>query len=671
MTTSTKLDNVLRKLDNVKQNGSYYMACCPAHDDKNPSLKVSINKNGWVDLKCFAQCTEDQILGALGIEKRDLAPDDKPKAKAKTRARIVASYDYTDEDGALLYQAVRYEPKEFRQRRPDGKGKWIYSLGDVRRVLYRLPELLAADPERVVFLVEGEKDADNLRALGLVATCNAMGAGKWEDTYTDTLAGRRVVLLPDNDEPGRKHRDKVTAALAGRVAELRVVDLPNLPDKGDVSDWLAAGGTVDSLRAIVAATGPYTQPQGTVSPEPAATEDDDEQSKSERLLEALIDLGHSIRLNVLEDDIEMDGVRMDDIMLAGINLALGDQKFSRPDIADGIAVLAGRNRYHPVKEYLNSLTWDGQPHVEKMLAHFNGEGESLTYANGETHPLYRLLIYRWLLGCVAKAIDGDNATAFRHQNPMLVLIGPQGIGKSSWVRWLASGIGYNFYREGTLNPHSVDDLRTMTTRWVWEVSELGGSMRRADRDSLKAFITTQEITYRKPYGKFVITKPALCSLVGTLNDDAFLDDPTGHRRFLPAMITSIDHGYSQIDVNQVWAQIVHKYRAGESPELTPVERQALAKTHEQHEIENPLDTYVQMYFDIDPGNDEWRMHTAAIIDRLRAFDVSLPNDLRVAGRVVSEILAAHGLESKTMKISGANGKGWVGIKPNPKPTPTR
>lgn len=669
MTTSNKLDNVLRKLDDVKQNGSYYMACCPAHDDKNPSLKVSINKNGWVDLKCFAGCTEGQILGALGIEKRDLAPEDKPTPKRKAARRIVASYDYTDEDGALLFQAVRYEPKDFRQRRPNGKGGWIYSLDDTRRVLYRLPELLAADPSRVVFLVEGEKDADALRGLGLVATCNPMGAGKWDDAYNQTLAGRRVVILPDNDEPGRRHRDKVAAALAGIVAELRVVDLPNLPEKGDVSDWISAGGTVAALRAIVDATGPYTPSTANVEPEPA--DEDDEDTKSGRLLEALIGMGHEIKLNTLEDNIEINGARMDDVTLAGINLALGDKKFSRPDIADGIAVLAGRNRYHPVKDYLNSLTWDGAPHVEKMLSHFTGSGEEITYLNGDTQPLYRLLIFRWLLGCVAKALDGDNATAFRHQNPMLVLIGPQGIGKSSWVRWLASGIGYDFYREGSLNPHSIDDQRTMTTRWLWEVSELGGSMRRSDRDSLKAFITTQEITYRKPYGKFAITKPALCSLVGTLNDDAFLDDPTGHRRFLPAVITGIDHRYSQIDVNQVWAQLVTRYQAGESPELTPAERQALAKTHEQHEIENPLDTYVQMYFDIDPGNDDRRMHTAAIIDRLRAFDVSLPNDLRVAGRVVSEILTAHGLESKTMKIDGSNGKGWIGIAPNHKPKPTR
>ena len=237
------LDNVLAKLDNVQQHGSYHMACCPAHDDNNPSLKISVNRKGWVDFKCFAGCTQAQILTALNMENRDLVPEDRRNgAGPKTDRRIVTTYDYLDEQSALLFQAVRFDPKEFRQRRPDGRGGWIFDLKGVRRILYRLPELLAADPALPVFLVEGEKDVDNLRAVGLVATCNPMGASKWNNEYTKALSGRRVVLLPDNDEPGRKHRDLVTGKLAGHVAELKIVDLPDLPDHGDVSDWLAAGG---------------------------------------------------------------------------------------------------------------------------------------------------------------------------------------------------------------------------------------------------------------------------------------------------------------------------------------------------------------------------------------------------------------------------------------------
>lgn len=252
---NTKLDNVLSKLENVQQHGDYYTACCPAHDDHRASLKVSVKRNGWIDPHCFAGCTENQVLAALNMENRDLAPDGQRNgAGPKPERRIVATYEYVDEQGALLFQAVRFDPKEFRQRRPDGRGGWIYDIKGVRRILYRLPELLTADPAFPVFLVEGEKDVDNLRAVGLVATCNPMGAGKWNNDYTKALSGRRVVLLPDNDEPGRKHRDLVAGKLAGIVYELKIVDLPNLPEHGDVSDWLAAGGTAEALLSIVDAT---------------------------------------------------------------------------------------------------------------------------------------------------------------------------------------------------------------------------------------------------------------------------------------------------------------------------------------------------------------------------------------------------------------------------------
>lgn len=153
--------------------------------------------------------------------------------------RIAATYDYTDEQGKLLFQLVRFEPKEFRQRQPDGKGGWVWNLQGVYRVLYRLPQLLAASPERTVFLVEGEKDVHSLEALGLLATTNPMGAGKWEPVYSEWLSGRRVVILPDNDEAGEHHAGLVARALIGVAAAVFVVRLPGLPAKGDVSDWLA------------------------------------------------------------------------------------------------------------------------------------------------------------------------------------------------------------------------------------------------------------------------------------------------------------------------------------------------------------------------------------------------------------------------------------------------
>jgi 5S rRNA maturation endonuclease (ribonuclease M5) len=170
--------------------------------------------------------------------------------------QIVATYDYHDEAGELLYQVVRLSPKEFRQRRPDPDrpAQWIWKLGDVRRVLYRLDRVLEADPALTVYVVEGEKDVEALEALGLVATCNPQGAGKWSkvaDCAGTALKGRRVVVIADADESGRRHAADVEARLRGVAASVRVIE----PPRGkDAADWIKAGGTVEEIKATAAST---------------------------------------------------------------------------------------------------------------------------------------------------------------------------------------------------------------------------------------------------------------------------------------------------------------------------------------------------------------------------------------------------------------------------------
>ena len=167
-----------------------------------------------------------------------------------------AVYDYRDDKGELLFQVVRLRGKKFRQRRPDGNGRWIWKLEGVRRVLYRLPDLLNSD-HAPVHIVEGEKDADNLASLGLTATTNPNGAGKWRDEYSEFLRGRDVVILPDNDNPGLKHAEQVARSLTGIATSVKVVRLPDLPEKGDVSDWFMAGHTKDELKQLAESTAKY------------------------------------------------------------------------------------------------------------------------------------------------------------------------------------------------------------------------------------------------------------------------------------------------------------------------------------------------------------------------------------------------------------------------------
>lgn len=179
-------------------------------------------------------------------------PSYEPHVKAAKASdaplKLVKTYDYTSEDGELLFQVLRYEPKTFRQRRPDQAGGWINSVKDIELVLYRLPEIKAS--KGPVYVVEGEKDADALAALGLTATSNAGGAGKWRTHYNAALEGRDVVILPDNDDAGRSHAQYVANSVRGTAASVRIIELPGLPEKGDVADWIARGGTADALHEL-------------------------------------------------------------------------------------------------------------------------------------------------------------------------------------------------------------------------------------------------------------------------------------------------------------------------------------------------------------------------------------------------------------------------------------
>jgi putative DNA primase/helicase len=180
--------------------------------------------------------------------------------------RLVKAYPYENERGELLFEAVRFEPKDFRARRRGPAGDWIWDLKGVARVLYRLPELIAAVRDgHTVCICEGEKDADNICArLGYAATTCPGGAGKWDNLYNESLRGADVVLLPDNDDAGRRHTEKIAAALQGIAARVRVLDLTLIwaecPQKGDISDWLSAGGTAEKFKGLIDAAPDWTPP---------------------------------------------------------------------------------------------------------------------------------------------------------------------------------------------------------------------------------------------------------------------------------------------------------------------------------------------------------------------------------------------------------------------------
>ncbi len=295
-----------------------WMAKCPSHDDGTASLSVTRGTGGKVLMHCHAGCSTDSIVAALGLEMAALFEDDARGAVRETlppdQWPVTATYTYEDAAGEPVFRVQRKTSRDsgsktFRQQRYT-RGDWLPGMDGVARVLYGLPRLMTEASE-AVFLVEGERDADALTSLGLVATTNAGGAGKWEAQYSEALRGREVVILPDNDAPGEKHAVTVRAALEGVAASVKVLRLPGLPPKGDVSDWVGLGGTAAQLRSMAE----RAEQGATFMPSPARIEGE----RYDRLVNGKVLLSFGVKFL----DEAMGGIGRRDLILIGAKTGSG------------------------------------------------------------------------------------------------------------------------------------------------------------------------------------------------------------------------------------------------------------------------------------------------------------------------------------------------------------
>ena len=242
-----------------QKNGDSFMTHCPMHDDEKESLSVKRGDKLNYVVHCFAGCDPIEIKKRL--EKDDFLPYHSKNNSVEKNSGKWIEYGYPDKNGELVMMVKRTPDKSFPQYQPDGKGGWKKGIKGISRlVLYNLPDIVQAQKEgNPVFFVEGEKDADNLKKLGVVATTSPMGAGKFRQEFVNQLAGvSAVYIIPDNDVPGRKHAKDVASKLAGHIPDIRIIELPVKKAKEDVSDWLESyGGTLDRLFDLVQKTPVY------------------------------------------------------------------------------------------------------------------------------------------------------------------------------------------------------------------------------------------------------------------------------------------------------------------------------------------------------------------------------------------------------------------------------
>ncbi|MEQ9454361.1 MAG: hypothetical protein RLN76_07190 [Phycisphaeraceae bacterium] len=282
-----KFEALLQRLEGVRASSGGYMTLCPAHADQKPSLSIRRGGSGRILVHCFAGCDTRDVLRAIGLDFTSLMPEEstlpdsatagrphrpvrgpKPsrhKLMFSTAKEVVAELErrhgkrsaewvYRDDRGEPVGVVLRWDLKHGTKlilpvSRIDNA--WVHGAMPKPRPLYRLPELLASSLDETIFISEGEKAADVVASLGLLATTTPGGCQAVHHADLAPLAGRYVILLPDNDPPGEKYAQLLSDSLSylDPPARVRILRLPHLPPKGDVVDRLnQLGGDLRLLR---------------------------------------------------------------------------------------------------------------------------------------------------------------------------------------------------------------------------------------------------------------------------------------------------------------------------------------------------------------------------------------------------------------------------------------
>lgn len=599
-----QFDEVLTHFQIQKRYGDKAQARCPCHDDKQASLTITKGRRSAL-LHCHAGCNFEDIIQKVGLKKQDLYFEERPPGSSwrayvegREHKRIEAVYDYVSSvNGEYTFTKIRMQDK----RMIYGvlcNGRFTYGLGgrhrkDLKSVYGDLKALNKAIAENnPVFIPEGEKDADTLTKRGYTALTYG-GSGDWLSEFATLFKGAEVYILADNDEPGRKVANTILSDLKGIAKSAKIiVPVPDIP-KADISDYFAAGHGKEEFEKLIQSAVTDITVGG---PEPKSIPlnlddvrqmlmykveyDKDGNEKSRKLIQSVknfeIALDNDSRLKgkIKFDEFSQQTYLMgntpwetsrnnyrawssfDDSALFAI-LQSDYGLNSRNDYFDALKNVAMRNRFHPVRDLLNSLKWDEREHIRGLLPDYLG-AEDTEY----TYQVWRL----WMLGAVARIFQPGCKFDYT-----VIFQGRQGLGKSTFLQLMALNDGW--FNDSLDSLDSDKAAQSLMGSWIIELAELKSLARTAGGvDSVKRFLTATQDKYRVPYERRADIFLRQSVFAGTTNKSDFLQDETGNRRFL-IIQTGVHEPKKNLfdpeamnDIKAAWAEAVHIYKT-EKPKL--------------------------------------------------------------------------------------------------------
>ena len=571
------LQRVAAALGGEKKTPEGYVCKCPCHDDKSASLSLTESSSGKLIVNCFAGCKWEDVIEELA--RRNLVTrSSKPKQDKYKDAKLYTYYSLT---GAPIARTVKLPSKKMWIERYDN-GSWVSGLNGIQVPLYNLKSVLAAD---VVYLAEGEKDAETVINAGLCGTTNQSGAKHWPDHLTEVLRGKTIVICQDNDEAGRARTELLVKKLSPVAKELRLFEPPGVGLKGDISDWVANGGDVKDVFALsvsLAKTTPRVRQR-------AATRDDYYKLIDDFCGRPRRDI-FSGRLMTFDtsDGLWNPTINYLEILRSEclVRSEGGNVKYNKGDIQSH---LAAYEHSKPKELLIDIPVWDGRDRISEMAYMLKLKPE---YGEKVTDEALSEMLKEWCSLVFERLKDP------MVQNRVFVLQGGQGIGKDTWIEMLVGGLGQWCF-PFTLMNGDKDVYLNVNRGLIMNISEFDRT-NKMEASTLKDLITGHATQIRAAYDRDSKYRENRASFISSANVVDILRDHTGNRRFMIFEVESIDWQYRSWtkEERKEWQMQVlaeAKYLAEEKYRATASSRACMDEYIQESTPTDPEEMIVQMF----------------------------------------------------------------------------